>query len=136
LNQAGGAIRRRLFRLVAVRRAGCTIPCGARVAYFPMNPASPPVSRAVRAGVFGLIALATLELYTRPLLRPMLLQDDFQILAQSWTWTRTLEGIWVPQNEHAMPLGRLLTAALVHLSGRAENVPVVVVWHWNGYLIT
>ena len=56
----------------------------------------------------------------RPL-PPVLAQDDFQILAQSWTWQKTLDGLWTPNNEHAMPLGRLLTFAVVQLAGRPRR---------------
>src|SRR5207302_1180918 len=58
-----------------------------------------------------------------PLLRPELAQDDFQILARGATWQRTADNLWVPQNEHAMPLGRLLTFALMNLGGRATQLP-------------
>src|SRR4051812_3051591 len=71
----------------------------------------------------GLAALAALALDARPLCCPMLMQDDFQILAQSWTWGRTRAGLWVPQNEHAMPLGRLLTYGVVSLAGRPTALP-------------
>ena len=67
--------------------------------------------------------LAALLLYARPLLRPVLNQDDFQILAQSWTWQKTLDGLWAPNNEHAMPLGRLLTFAVAQLAGRPTALP-------------
>ena len=67
--------------------------------------------------------LAALLLYARPLLRPVLSQDDFQILAQSWTWQKTLDGLWAPNNEHAMPLGRLLTFAVARLAGRPTLLP-------------
>ena len=53
----------------------------------------------------------------------MLSQDDFQILAQSWTWQKTLDGLLAPNNEHAMPLGRLLTFAVVELAGRPTVLP-------------
>jgi hypothetical protein len=65
-------------------------------------------------------------LYTRSLLFPVLIQDDFQILAASWTWPGTRENLWSPQNEHVMPLGRLLTFALVRLAGRPTALPAVV----------
>jgi hypothetical protein len=74
-------------------------------------------------------ALAALALYLRSLTLPTLVQDDFQILRQSWTWERTMEGLWVPQNEHAMPLGRLLTYALVRIAGgRLWLMPWVTAW--------
>ena len=64
-----------------------------------------------------------LLLYAVPLLRPVLAQDDFQILSQSWTWQRTLDGLLAPNNEHAMPLGRLLTFAVVRLADRPTALP-------------
>jgi hypothetical protein len=66
---------------------------------------------------------AALSLYGYALVRPQLLQDDFQILAQSVTWQQTRDGLWVPNNEHAMPLSRLLTFAVIQLAGRATNYP-------------
>src|SRR5262249_13670368 len=51
--------------------------------------------------------------------------DDFQILVRSWTWQRTWDDLWVPANEHAMPVGRLTTWALVQLASRASAVPQV-----------
>src|SRR5579871_2102867 len=86
-----------------------------------MAPLPPADRRAARVGV--LILLATAALYLYPLLRPQLVQDDFQILSRGATWRRTADGLWVPQNEHAMPLGRLLTFALVQGAGRATVLP-------------
>ena len=54
----------------------------------------------------------------------MLSQDDFQILVQSWTWQKTLDGLWAPNNEHAMPLGRLLTFAVAQLAGPPTALPL------------
>ena len=67
--------------------------------------------------------VASLGLYAHSLCYPILVQDDFQILAQSWTWEKTWAGIWVPQNEHAMPLGRLLTFALDQAAWRPSALP-------------
>ncbi len=69
--------------------------------------------------------VACLLLYARSLVGPVVFYDDFQILTQSWTWEKTLDGLWVPQNEHAMPLGRLLTFALEWLVGRPSRLPLV-----------
>jgi MFS family permease len=88
------------------------------------KPSSPAPSHAV-APLAAAACLASLLLYAPTLWRPALLQDDFQILEQSWTWERTRAGLWVPQNEHAMPLGRLLTWGLVCLAGRQTAVPFV-----------
>jgi hypothetical protein len=89
-----------------------------------MTPAPPPSAspRAV-AALATVACLASLALYAPILWRPVLMQDDFQILEQSWTWERTRAGLWMPQNEHAMPLGRLLTWGLVCLAGRQTAVP-------------
>jgi hypothetical protein len=54
---------------------------------------------------------------------PVATYDDWQILTQSWTWEGARDGLWVPQNEHTMPLGRLLTYGLVRLAGRPTRVP-------------
>ncbi len=62
-------------------------------------------------------------LHGRSLVGPVLFFDDFQILAQSWTWQRTWEGLWAPQNEHAMPLGRLFCFGLEALAGRPWLLP-------------
>jgi hypothetical protein len=70
-----------------------------------------------------LACLAALSLYARPVWAPVLIQDDFQILEQSWTWERTREGLWRPHNEHFMPLGRLLAYGLVCLGGGMTAMP-------------
>jgi hypothetical protein len=63
-------------------------------------------------------------LHGRSLIGPVIYYDDFQILAQSRTWQRTCEGLWAPQNEHAMPLGRLFCFALEMLAGRLTLLPL------------
>jgi hypothetical protein len=83
--------------------------------------AAPPYVRRLAL----LIGAATLALHARPLLLPVAVYDDWQILTQSWTWEGTRAGLWVPQNEHTMPLGRLLTYGLVRLAGRPTWVPYV-----------
>jgi hypothetical protein len=69
------------------------------------------------------VALAVVGVASYTLIRPELVQDDFQILARGATWQRTRASLWEPQNEHAMPLGRLLTFALMRVSGRATVLP-------------
>jgi hypothetical protein len=71
------------------------------------------------------VCVAFLLLYARSLVGPVVFYDDFQILTQSWTWEKTVQGLWVPQNEHAMPLGRLLTFALEWLAGRPSRLSIV-----------
>jgi hypothetical protein len=73
--------------------------------------------------IFCLIGISCISLYLYPLLCPELVQDDFQILARGATWQRTVDDLWVPQNEHVMPLGRLLTYALMRVGGRATLLP-------------
>ena len=60
-----------------------------------------------------------------PLFRPLLLGDDLEILTRSWTWERTQAALWEPQNEHAMPLGRLSTRALILFARRPSLLPLV-----------
>ena len=64
-----------------------------------------------------------LEAY--PLSHPQLIIDDVQIVLGSYTWQKTLDNLWVPANEHTMPLGRLTTWALVQLAGRPTLLPLV-----------
>ncbi len=87
-------------------------------------PATYPILRR-GAALLTAALVAALLLYARPLLFPVLSQDDFQILAQSWTWPKTVDGLWTPNNEHAMPLGRLLTFAVVQMADRPTALPVV-----------
>ena len=88
--------------------------------------ASPRPARSV-VWLFAAVCLAALALYGRALLFPVLVQDDFQILAQSWTWPRTVDGLWTPNNEHAMPLGRLLTFAVGWLTPQPADLPFAAV---------
>jgi hypothetical protein len=97
--------------------------------------------RRTTAFLVGTVFLAALLLYVHPLLFPVLAQDDFQILAQSWTWQKTLDGLWTPNNEHTMPLGRLLTFAVAQLAGRPTALPFAgvltgVVGLWIGMALT
>jgi len=87
-----------------------------------LKPPSPVRYRAALC-LAALAALASLGHYAHSLCYPLLVQDDFQILSQSWTWERTWANLWVPQNEHAMPLGRLLTFVVVSLAGRPTALP-------------
>jgi len=66
---------------------------------------------------------AFLLLHGRSLVGPVIYHDDFQILAPARTWQRTCEGLWTPQNEHAMPLGRLFCFGLEALAGRLPLLP-------------
>jgi hypothetical protein len=86
---------------------------------------------APRSTLFLLVAsccVAALLLHAVALYHPVLVVDDFQILVRSWTWRIALDNLWVPANEHAMPLGRLSTWALAALAGKASTVPHVLLW--------
>ncbi len=98
---------------------------------FPSSPSAAPavLSRpASPPGILLPVLLACgafLLLHGRSLVGPVIFFDDFQILSQSRTWQRTCDGLWVPQNEHAMPLGRLLCFALEWLAGRLPMLPLL-----------
>jgi hypothetical protein len=70
-----------------------------------------------------LALLASLALHAYPVVRPMIAYDDFNILVKSLRWRTAWDNVWVPANEHAMPLGRLSTALVVHLAGRQTLLP-------------
>jgi hypothetical protein len=63
-------------------------------------------------------------LHAYPLFRPWLFDDDFSILTQSYSCSAVRDNLWVPANEHAMPLGRLTTRLLVWLAGRPTALPL------------
>jgi hypothetical protein len=91
-------------------------------------PAATTEKRAAGLAFRELIVLAFLAAwlpYMRPLLAPVLVGDDFDLLAESRTWQRTVEHLWQPHNEHVMPLCRLLTFVLEHLAVRLTFVPAV-----------
>jgi hypothetical protein len=86
------------------------------------RPVRPPLVLLLGAGS----CLAALVLHGLILARPTLVIDDFQILVRSWTWPTAVDNLWVPANEHAMPLGRVTTWALAALAGRAADAPRVL----------
>jgi len=96
--------------------------------------ASPPLAPTTDAPATGhaaiacvlLVYLAVLLLYTPRLVLPMITADDFTYIQESWTWQATLDHLWLPFNEHAMPLGRLSTWALVRLAGRPTLFPLTL----------
>jgi hypothetical protein len=81
-------------------------------------------SQVLLLGVFA--AAAALGIHAHALVWPMLFYDDFSVLLGSWTWPAAWANLWVPWNEHTMPLGRLSIAAMVQLaSGRLTALPQV-----------
>jgi hypothetical protein len=91
----------------------------------PDSPDAGPThaSRAYVLAVLAAVCLVCGALYGKFVARPYLAVDDFQILVRSWTWDSAWASLWLPHNEHSMPLGRLTTWALVQLAGRASAVP-------------
>lgn len=77
-------------------------------------------------GIFWPLLLACgafLLLHARSLIGPVIFYDDFQVLAPARTWQRTYESLWVPHNEHTMPLGRLFCFALSPTAGKLPLLP-------------
>jgi hypothetical protein len=91
-------------------------------------PMSQPAPRSALLLLGAGSCLAALALHAYALAHPALVGDDFQILVRSRTWSAARDNLWLSHNEHAMPLGRLTTWALVALAGRAENLPWVCAW--------
>src|SRR6185437_7404059 len=91
----------------------------------PQAQSQPAKGRSILVPVV-LACIAAWLPYIRPLIAPAVIIDDYEILAQSRTWQRTLDGMWIPQNEHIMPLGRLLTFILEQLVGRLTLLPETV----------
>jgi hypothetical protein len=69
---------------------------------------------------------ATLLVNVPGIAHPLLLIDDFQILVGSWTWHDAWSNLWLPQNEHSMPLGRLSTWLLAQLARKPTHLPLVL----------
>jgi hypothetical protein len=86
--------------------------------------ASQKTARLWKLGLLAAAAALGLDLY--PILCPMIVQDDLQILARSRTWAAAWSNLWSPANEHVMPLGRLLTAAWLQLAGKPTLFPRVI----------
>src|SRR4051812_46493527 len=99
----------------------------------PATAAPSPSGTGTRTWPVVLLGLlpcaAAMVLQALPLARPQLFVDDFQILLKSWTWTSTCDNLWVPSNEHTMPLGRLSSWLLVQLAGRLTALPLATRLH-------
>src|SRR5438309_7788171 len=74
-------------------------------------------------------SVAALALYAYPLCYPLIVYDDLQMLVKSLTWPAAWANLWVPANEHAMPLGRVSTWALLQLAGRPTRYPLAISVH-------
>jgi len=70
------------------------------------------------------LCLAAVALHACQIVRPMLRYDDFQIIIQSWTWSAARANLWVPHNEHTMPLGRVSTWLLAVVAGEPSRLPL------------
>jgi hypothetical protein len=73
-----------------------------------------------------LAAAAAVGLEAYPLTHPQFVFDDLSIVLHSWTWEKTCANLWVPDNEHTKPLGRLSTWLLTQLAGRVTAVPLAL----------
>jgi len=82
--------------------------------------------RWISLGLLAFCCLATLGLYAYPLWWPVVKYDDFWIILRSWTWKETWNNLWLPNNEHAMPLGRISTWLFVQIAGPLPRVPLAV----------
>jgi hypothetical protein len=71
----------------------------------------------------ALVAVATVALHLRPLIRHILVDDDIQLIGASWNWDAVRQNLWVPANEHAMPAGRLTTWLLIQMAHRPTRLP-------------
>src|SRR5258708_886321 len=92
-------------------------------------PASFVPSALTTRSIAVIACLAATALHAYPLARPLLLVDDFQILVKSWPWASTRDSLWIPANEHTMPLGRLSTWVLVQLAGAPTSLPLACRLH-------
>ena len=64
--------------------------------------------------ILGIAAcLAAVILHSRAISRQQMVTDDFQIVIGSWTWDAAYANLWIPHNEHTMPLGRISTWAMI-----------------------
>ncbi len=79
--------------------------------------------------VGGLATLAVPLLYAPWLLVPHIRYDDFAFLTRSRTWADTLAHLWVPMNEHLMPLARLDAGLLMWIVTPRSRIPLAAQIH-------
>jgi hypothetical protein len=68
---------------------------------------------------------AALLLNSLSILRPTLAGDDWQLVVESWTWDKARANLWLPHNEHSMPLGRVAIWLMALAANKPTNVPLV-----------
>lgn len=122
-----GPLRRPVFRQLSWRdwSAAMNLRTPRLADMVPEQPASTGGWQRRNVLLLGVLAcLAALALHAPSIARPMILRDDFPILVDSWTWEDATRNLWVPFNEHVMPLGRLSTWALVQLAGAPTGLPL------------
>jgi hypothetical protein len=84
-------------------------------------------SESAHLGLLAMIACAAaVALHLSPVLQPRLIDDDVSILLESWSWNAARANLWVPANEHAMPLGRMSNWLLIQVAGRPSALPQLV----------
>jgi hypothetical protein len=77
-----------------------------------------------RVRLLGALAgLAVIALYARGPLLPHIRYDDFNFLTKSITWGAAIENLWLPMNDHAMPMCRLGAALLMGLVPGQTAIP-------------
>jgi hypothetical protein len=94
--------------------------------------------------LLGLAAGAAVVLLYLPWqLEPHIRYDDFNFLIKSRTWADAFANLWLPMNDHAMPLSRLAAAVLMSLvpgpasipqAAQAQGLLAVIAGMWGIYL--
>jgi hypothetical protein len=87
-----------------------------------IGPVSIPGDRRRELVVLGCTAMAAAFLALPNFVQPRLLGDDFAILPESRDFATTIQNLWVPHNEHAMPLGRIAIWALVQIDANVDTL--------------
>ena len=80
--------------------------------------------RWLSVGLGGAASLAVPALYAIWIRQPHLRYDDFNFLTRSRTWSEAAANLWLPMNDHAMPLPRLAAAVLMHVVPGQSSIPL------------
>lgn len=83
-----------------------------------------PAARFTAPLLLLAVVVATLLVHIRSLVSPIILHDDFDLLLKVWTWDDTRSNLWVPMNEHAWPITRLWTYAMIQAAGSSAGIPL------------